>query len=706
MLQRFTKRDASPMELESQHFQGTESAPTNYADTVQVANGNHLLDPHGQIYNQSQQSGVSGVSSYSGLSGISQNNGPHHMPHYHEPSLTYQEGVAVQSLGRLPPPSVAGNGTLLIADPRSNGSRRTSDASGSHHSGQSLTHQHHHQQMYHPGTLHGSYQIIASEQHYPQHPGNPETNSLPHIPYVQYPTPSHVSMEHHYMQQQQPLDVQPSLPNLNAPAQFITYPQLAASQPLVYADRSYSMNSNHSHRSSSHHSSQNQSIVNQSPHISFNVPPAPQPHFISRNDLATVQLALMHNKHCQIPGCCCYKVREVMECRGYRAGPNDSPEMGSICSSGSGNSRLHRVGHQQSSTDSDSDYNSERDRRSRPANLRLLSEEHHRHPNLHPHYHLTTKSHLRRVNMQAPVDHRRSKSLSDLTPLTELPETQTPAKTPAVGGVIKPGTPVYDCQPALGEDNTEQRDEWNCPKGHPALLREISISADNIPALCLNDCPFTPSPLKEGRHPLAQSPNRLRRKGGSFRRGSLRSARSNLKTVKEKTNSDDTDDSNTSSRADSPIKSSLSDDDGIVADVEVCSTSKAKSAPQKTIVHQKELVPHEKTFVETAQALSVVTDFSLQDSSSDVEVSEILKTAHQRDIQNTPSSHSPILNRRNDGTNLSYLSSNGISMTDPRMRRSTSPLSVASSAHSRRSNSPYETEVVKQNGIITEITEC
>ena len=338
-----------------------------------------------------------------------------------------------------------------------------------------------------------------------------------------------------------------------------------------------------------------------------------------------------------------------MECRGYQAGPNDSPEMGSICSSGSGNSRMHRVGHQQSSTDSD--YNSERDRRSR-LRLRLLSDEYHKHPNLNSHYHLTTKSHLRRVNMQAPVDHRRSKSLSDLTPLTELPETQTPAKTPAVGGVIKPGTPAYDCPPALGEDNTEQRDEWNCPKGHPALLREISISADNIPALCLNDCPFTPSLLKEGRHPLAQSPNRLRRKGGSFRRGSSRSARSNLKTVKEKTNSDDTDDSNTSSRADSPIKSSLSDDDGIVADVEVCSTSKAKSAPQKTIVPQKELVPHEKTFVETAQALSVVTDFSLQDSSSDVEESEILKTAHQRDIQNTPSSHSPILNRRNDGTTL------------------------------------------------------
>ena len=298
------------------------------------------------------------------------------------------------------------------------------------------------------------------------------------------------------MQQQQPLDVQPPLPNLNAPAQFITYPQLAASPPLVYAD--------------------------------------------------TTDIPISHT---------------------------------------------------------DSGYSGSMNSRESPT---LLSDEYHGH--LNPLYHLTTKSHLRRVNMQAPVYYRRSKSLSDLTQITELPETQTPAKTPAVGS--------------------------------------------------------------------------------SFRRGSLQSARSNLKTVKEKTNSDDT------------------DDDGIVADVKVSSTSKAKSTPKETIVPQEKLAPQEKTFVETAQALSVVTDFPLQDSLCDVEVREILKNAPQRNIQKTPSSHSPIPNRRNDDTNLSYLSSSGISMTDSRMCRSTSPLSVASSSHSRRSPLPYETVVRKHNGIITETTEC
>ena len=372
-----------------------------------------------------------------------------------------------------------------------------------------------------------------------------------------------------------------------------------------------------------------------------------------------------------------------MESRGHRQSQCDALEIGGA--------RNDRTIQQQSSVDSDADYKSENNKRQRPVNLRLVSDEHDtEYPNQHPHYHLTSKSHLRRVNSPVPIHTRRCKSLTDLTPLTEVPETHTP--TPTIGGIIKPGTPIYGSLNSLEGENGGRE--------HPLLLREISISADNVPTLCLNDCPFTPSPLKEGRHPLAQSPNRLRRKGSSFRMGSLRSARSNLKTVKEKTNSYDTDDSNTSSRADSPIKSPLSDDDGIVADVKVCSTSKAKSAPQE------KLEPQEKTFVKTAQALSVVTDFPLQDSFSDVEVSEIPKNAPQRDIKNTPSSHSPILNRRNDDTNLSYLSSSGISMTDPRMRRSTSPLSVASSAHSRRSNSPYETEVVKQNGVITEITEC
>ena len=234
-----------------------------------------------------------------------------------------------------------------------------------------------------------------------------------------------------------------------------------------------------------------------------------QSNSISKNDLATVQFALMHNRHCQIPGCCCQKVRELVE-RNRGRMPYDYPEMSIRIG------RVHRVSPQVSSTDSDSDYSSYNDRRSRPPNLRLLSNEHNRNPELHPHYHLTTKSHMRRATTHAPIDHRRSKSLSDLTPLIEVPE--TPAKTPAIGGSIKPGTPVF--QTVLGEDGKEQLISDDCSPNHPTLLREISISSDNIPALCLNDCPFTPSPLKEGCRMLTVTPGRRK---GSFRRGSIRS---------------------------------------------------------------------------------------------------------------------------------------------------------------------------------------
>ena len=410
----------------------------------------------------------------------------------------------------------------------------------------------------------------------------------------------------------------------------------------------------------------------------------------------SVELALMHNKHCRIPGCCCRSVRELIESQGFRPAVYDSPEMRSITSSSSGSGsgsvrQQHGFSHQPSSTESDSDYGSGNDRRRRPPNLSLMSEEHNRNPNLHPHYHLTTKSYLRRVTSQVTTDHRRSKSLSDLTPLTEVPE--TPAKTPAVGGSIVPNTPVYCCQGALGEDTSEQNTNDGCIcTNQPMLLREISISADNIPALCLNDCPFTPSPLKEGRHLLAKSPNKARRRG-SFRRGSLRSAKPKLNPVQEKTDSIETDNSSTSSRSDTPAKS---DDEGI--DV-------SKHPPQK-----REAVPYRKTLTESTQKPSLLgTESSQHDGTADAEVREILQNASTNGPQKTLSNHSPLSTQKKDGTNLSYLSSNGNAMSNPRMQRSNSPLSVCSqtSGHSRRSASPYETEVIrKQNGVVTEITEC
>ena len=73
--------------------------------------------------------------------------------------------------------------------------------------------------------------------------------------------------------------------------------------------------------------------------------------------------------------------------------------------------------------------------------------------NTHPHYHLTSKPQIRRVTPKPVLKRQRSKSM-DFTM----------------------------------EHNAPVRDEPS------TFLREISILADNIPALCLNDCPITPSP--------------------------------------------------------------------------------------------------------------------------------------------------------------------------------------------------------------------
>ena len=356
----------------------------------------------------------------------------------------------------------------------------------------------------------------------------------------------------------------------------------------------------------------------------------------------------MH-KHCQIPGCCCHRIRELIESQGFRLAPYHLLEMGSSSSSssGTGSSRqAHRATHQLSSTDSDSDYHSGSNRRRRPMKLSLWSDvQIPKNLNLHPHYHLTTKSHLRRVTSQVPTNHRRSRSISDLTPLTE-----TPVKTPAVGGSTVPNTPIYSCQGALGEDTSEQ--DGNICTNQPMLLREISISADNIPALCLNDCPFTPSPLKEGHHLLAKDLSKARR-------GTLRSAKPKLKPVQEATSSVESDDSRTSSP---PDKSSQSEDDGI----DVC----IHPQKRKSVQHQKQ----ETLIINDTLRSPPGTKSSQHDGAADAEV------------------------RKN-------------AMSNPHMRRSrsVSPLSVCSqvSGHSRRSAAPYETEVVrKQNGIVSETTEC
>ena len=362
--------------------------------------------------------------------------------------------------------------------------------------------------------------------------------------------------------------------------------------------------------------------------------------------------------------------------------------------------------HQASSTDSNSGYSTYTDRKSRPPHLRLLSDEHNRNPNLRPNYHLTIKSHMQHVSVHASIDHRRSKSL------TPLPE--TPAKTSAIGGSVKAGTPVYYCPPTIREDGQEKPTstvDCRCTK-QPMLLREISISADNIPALCLNDCPFIPSPLKEGCHMLAGAPGRR-----SFQRASMQSTKPKSKTEKEKSSSGESDDSNTSSRSNTPIKSSPSNDEGI--DVRSHHSQEFKSSslqrhaiPTDTMLTNKAPVDTaHQTFIDSAPKSLLGIESSHFDRSLDDEVKEIMQSAPARDIQKTAPSRSPLLGqKRNKSTNSGYLLLNSNAMSDPRMQRSISPLSIGFSSqvsvHSRCSTSPYKTEIRKQNGVVTKTTEC
>lgn len=95
----------------------------------------------------------------------------------------------------------------------------------------------------------------------------------------------------------------------------------------------------------------------------------------------------------------------------------------------------------------------------------------------HPHFHLTKRTRPKRVHPKVTTRRRRSKSV-DLTPVIEAHE--TPIRTPMVGGTLLAETPVI------------------CNYTY-TLADEISISADNLPTLCLNDCPFTPTPMIENR---------------------------------------------------------------------------------------------------------------------------------------------------------------------------------------------------------------
>ena len=279
----------------------------------------------------------------------------------------------------------------------------------------------------------------------------------------------------------------------------------------------HSRQSNHSQHSSRSHRSNRSAVAEpQIPLVApFPMNPSDQPppspshpplqEWTSTPDeiLLTVVSCLMHRRNCQIPNCPCKSVQER-----YRELHRQHPS-------------YHPHQHAAETCKRECGPNADPGGRKHQLHLTLSSQNLTR--DTHPHYHLTTKSHIRHVMPKPPLKRQRSRSC-DLTPSRESPPEFSPvAVAPA--------------------DGAEVDGFYSDPDYKPPYLREISISADNIPALCLNDCPLTPTPLREFRT-LISSPMRSRK------RWSI--PKTPLKSVQEKqasTETSETDNSNTSSRS-------------------------------------------------------------------------------------------------------------------------------------------------------------
>ena len=251
-----------------------------------------------------------------------------------------------------------------------------------------------------------------------------------------------------------------------------------------------------------------------------------QQHNITDSTLLHVMTCLMHNKDCEIYRCPCKKLQHHLS-HLYASCTLEykSPES---------EARRHS-----SSMESDSDVPSKKT----GMHLKLNNK-------LHPHYHLSSHSH--KIAAVGTLEtHRRSKSMSDFNHICEVPQDQ-------VGGTIKPGTPIHTGK-MLGEQSIDNpymgptREELLQQsavtphfKPSPPLLREISLSSDNLPVLCLNSCPLQ-----------LNSPPHNRRRGRNIGGDSTRftrhaSSKPVLQPAHEVNN--DTESEETSSRSDCPTE--------------------------------------------------------------------------------------------------------------------------------------------------------
>ena len=225
------------------------------------------------------------------------------------------------------------------------------------------------------------------------------------------------------------------------------------------------------HTPSSHHSYSDNSHHPSGYHRnSLNDPHPP----IIDSILLEVVGCLMHQENCHIPQCPCREVKR----RFAHIMPN---------------TKLHIQRETEGVTE---DIQTRRlDLINRRKQMRLPLSSQNFSPGIHSHYHLTSRPHIGqtsgRMNRPRSIQRRRSKSM-DLAPKMGQPEEadalipdgtrdllHSPTFSPAAMRGLPPTTPSTP------------------PVAPSVFLREISLSADNLPTLCLNDCPISATPLSD-----------------------------------------------------------------------------------------------------------------------------------------------------------------------------------------------------------------
>ncbi len=411
---------------------------------------------HDQIYNTSQYSKSSGGSYYSGLSGVS-NQEPgaiHKMPDYCATDVsggsTYNPQSSVTYDGLLAPPHTAyGNGSS-----RSQRSSDVSDGSNQSRSKAPRLTQELLSQMQKAVSSDGingpqsysgyqSYQLHNNQQHHHSDLGFLSRRSQEHI--------------------QPPLNLLPTYSPAGA-AVSTNSPYVQGAAPFPHCRTPQS-----------------------------GAAPFPSKHTnkeqrISEDTIKVVVKCLMHNKNCRIPNCPCYQIQELYK--------NTTDKNGSLV-------MTKQQSYSSDSSDSVSDKKknlhlslSPKETSKSQDFIAQLSREDLK---VHPHYHRGTKSRVRSHNPKPSLERRRSKSV-DLSPLGECSE--SPTKTPTVGGSLIAGTPVYaprTLEDAITEQGVSKigankfifhQRTSRSSEYHPDCCDQGSMSADDLPTLCLNDCPL------------------------------------------------------------------------------------------------------------------------------------------------------------------------------------------------------------------------